>query len=94
MGSDTLVELRHTFWQQCTDDGDPHDSRNITLPALNALHALLSSNKLQRKLAWFVYEALEIFQSKEMLIPDPTSYVALPEDTPAKASRRSRDALL
>ncbi|KAF7973841.1 hypothetical protein HWV62_14128, partial [Athelia sp. TMB] len=97
-GSEDLVKLRHTFWTQCRDKGDTRDKglSIATMPAMEALHALVTSVTLQRKLAWFVYEVLRIYQGTEMLTPGRAEMqTASEEDVPVAASRRcALDVLL
>ena len=90
LGSEDLVMLQHTFWTQCMDGGESRDRRIIAMPPMETLHTLVSSETLQRKLAWFAYEALQIFQHIEMLTPDRAEMLeASEEDVPVAAPRWS-----
>lgn len=92
-GASNLVDLRSRFWHQCLHEGAAHEAGLQHAAPLAALHQLLISKKLLKKLAWLAYETLKIYEATEMLIPDKSSLPAVPDSAPAR-HRGHGDALL
>lgn len=91
-GSTDLVDLRSRFWLQCLHEGGTHEDRLQLAAPLDALHLLLISKKLLKKLAWLAYKTLEIYESIDMLIPNRTSLTAALDNAPAR--HHSRESAL
>lgn len=75
-GSSDLDALRSRFWHQCLWEGAAHEIGLQHMAPLEALHLLLISKKLLKKLAWLAYETLKIYEVTDMLIPDRNSFPA------------------
>ncbi|KZP07142.1 hypothetical protein FIBSPDRAFT_763346 [Athelia psychrophila] len=80
-GSPDLDILRSRFWHQCLHEGSANEIGLQSAAPLEALHHLLISRKLLRKLAWLAYETIKIYESTEMLVPDRNSLPPVPDGT-------------
>ena len=92
-GSLALVNLRSRFWLQCLREGAAHEAGLRHVAPLEALHQLLISRKLLKKLAWLAHETLKIYEDTEMLVPDSNSFSTALDGTSAR-HRRPEDVLL